>query len=119
MNNKVFISGKITGDPSYPWKFEAASLDVSRPQFFDRHGSSYLSEKCGYFGFRPVDPTTFTIQGIPLTLFSWSVCMIVCLWRLTWCSHVYFLRDWKDSRGARREHAWAKFLHKHIIYQIK
>jgi hypothetical protein len=27
------------------------------------------------------------------------------------------LKDWRESRGARKEHRWAKFLHKHIIYE--
>lgn len=58
MNNKVFISGKITGDRNYRSKFEQACMDVSRPEFFDRYGSAKLSYKYGFFGFYPVAPAT-------------------------------------------------------------
>lgn len=117
MNNKVFISGKITGDPNYAHKFEAASVVIRREYFFDRHGSCELCLRKGHFGFVPVDPTLLTLFDIPLTEFSWSVCMMVCLWHLSRCSYVYFLRDWPESRGARIEHKVARLLHKKIIYQ--
>ena len=117
MNNKVFISGKITGDPSYTIKFESACITVSRPEFFDRYGEPYLSEKYGYFGFVPVCPTDFCLLDLPMKEWPWCVCMAVCLWHLLGCSYVYFLRDWKESRGARIEHRWAKRMHKKIIYQ--
>lgn len=117
MNNKIYISGKITGDPNYALKFEAAAVTVSRSNFFDRHGSADMSVRHGYFGFRPVDPCDFTLIGIPLRNYTWSVCIMVCLWHLAGCSYVYMLRDWKDSRGARIEHRVAKILHKEIIYQ--
>jgi len=117
MNNKVFVSGKITGDPSYPFKFEAACAAVAREQFFDRHGNPSLAERYGHFGFVPVNPCTLTISGKPLSAYPWWMCMVRTLWALLWCSYVYMLHDWKDSRGARWEHRAAKLLHKHIIYQ--
>ncbi len=88
MNNKVFISGKVTGDPSYRAKFDSACLAVSREQFFDRHGSAELSHKYGHFGFVPVCPVDFTLLGLPMECWTWSVCMAVCLWHLLGCSYV-------------------------------
>ena len=117
MNNKVFISGKITGDPNYPFKFESACLVVSREKFFNEHGSAELSYKYGHFGFVPVSPADLTLLDMPIGLYSWHVCMAVCLWHLMGCSYVYFLRDWQQSRGSRIEHRVAKFLRKRIIYQ--
>ena len=119
MNNKIFISGKITGDPNYALKFESACIVVSREGFFDRYGSPDLCYRHGHFGFVPVDPCEMTILGVPLQGWPWWMCMARTLCALTFCSYVYVLRDWKDSRGARAEHRWAKLLHKHIIYQIK
>ena len=117
MNNKVFISGKITGDRNYRSKFEQACMDVNRPKFFDKYGSAKLSYKYGFFGFQPVDPCDLTFLGHPLADCSWSLCMIVCLWHLAGCSYVYCLNDWKESRGARKENRVARMLGKKIIYQ--
>lgn len=117
MNNKVFISGKVTGDKSYPQKFEAAAVVVKKFEFFDKYGAE--AAKHDNFGFEPVEPTALTFHGLPLRYYRWSSCMVICLWHLTWCSYVYMLRDWQDSRGAQIEHRWAKFLRKRIIYQAE
>lgn len=117
MNNRVFISGKITGDRNYRSKFEKARLEVCQPHFFDRHGSAELSYRHGFFGFYPVDPCDFTVLGHPLAVCSWSLCMIVCVWHLMGCSYVYCLNDWQESRGARIENRVARMLGKKIIYQ--
>ena len=117
MNNKVFISGKVTGDLHYRGKFEGAVYKILSANFFNRHGSAKLASKYGRFGFMPVNPCDFRIMRHPLEECSWSLCMLVCLWHLTGCSYIYMLNNWRDSRGARIEHRWAKFLHKHIIYQ--
>lgn len=117
MNNKVFISGKVTGDVSYPFKFEAAGVTVESEAFFDRHGSPFLALRYCRFGFRAVNPIELTFLDIPMSLLPYWLCMAVCLWHLTGCGSVYFLRDWQESRGATIEHKWAKFLHKKMIYQ--
>lgn len=116
MNNKIFISGKITGDPNYRAKFEQACLEVCRYQFFDRHGTE-AAMRLGKFGFVPVDPCEFRFIGHPLGRYPWVVCMMVCVWHLVRCSHVYMLNDWQDSRGARIEHQVAAMMHKKNIYQ--
>ena len=116
MNNKIFISGRITGDPNYPLKFEAAEAKVLQPGFFDRHGVDAAS-RLGIFGFKPVSPVDLTFLDMPVRDFPWWVCMVVCLWHLLGCSYVYMLYDWPKSRGARIEHKVARFFRKHIIYQ--
>ena len=115
MNNRIFISGKVTGDNNHHSKFAAATDRVADPRFFNRHGVRAALR--GYRLFRPVNPVALTFGGTPLRYYRWSVCMAVCLWHLTFCSYVYFLRDWPQSRGAKIEHRWALLLHKHIIYQ--
>ena len=117
MNNKIFISGRVTGDPSYQYKFNAAEDTVTDPRFFDRHGVTAAQH--GFFGFQPVNPSHLTLLGRPLVASRWSVCMAVCLWHLAGCSHVYALADWRQSRGARIENRTARLLGKHIIYQDK
>lgn len=117
MNNKVFISGKITGNPNYAFQFVAAEVQITKERFFDRHGDARLTERYGHFGFVPINPCRFTFLGAPLELWPWLVCMAVCLWHLLGCSYVYMLRNWWDSKGARIEHKIATLLGKKIIYQ--
>lgn len=112
MNNKVYIAGKITGDPDYRAKFAEASREVVEYTFFDRHGVE--AAQAGWFNFEPVSPA-----AILPTDTRWHTAMIVCLAILVRCSHIYMLADWQESRGAKIEHRWAVALHKHIIYQRK
>lgn len=116
MNNKVYIAGRITGDPNYRTKFKSAEAVVKEWWFFDRHGVK-VAQRRGRFGFEAVNPAEFTIFGKLLDRYPWRVAMAVCLFNLLGCSHVYMLKDWKDSRGAQKEHKWAKFFGKEIIYQ--
>ena len=97
MNNKVYIAGKVTGDPGYKAKFAEAERIL-------RDNSLGILQ--------PVNPAEFVPEGM-----GWHRAMALCLLRLAGCSTVYFLPDWRDSRGARIEHRWAKKLRKKIIYQ--
>ena len=110
MNNRVYIAGKVTGDPDYKAKFEKAEEKVRDFAFFDRHG--VRAAMAGWFNFEPVSPAAFIPTGT-----RGHTAMLRCLLRLAFCSHIYMLKDWKESRGARKEHRWAKFLRKHIIYE--
>ena len=116
MNNKIFISGKVTGEADYKYKFEAAEVMILKSDFFERHGV-YLAMHTDKFGYMPVNPTRLTLFGRPLEEYNWMIAMAVCLWKLWGCSTVYMLRDWKKSRGANIEHRFAKMLNKQIIYQ--
>ena len=116
MNNKIYIAGRITGDPHYRAKFKSAEAAVKDWRFFDRHGVNYYIRH-NHFGFVPVNPTEFTLLGHDLAECRWSLAMVVCLCKLVRCSYVYMLKDWKQSKGASVEHRWAKFLGKEIIYQ--
>lgn len=118
MNNKVFISGKITEDPNYREKFAEAADDIRHPYFWEEYTTAKYAMRHGrLMRFEPVNPTEFTFLGREMDFWPWAVCMAVCLWHLVGCSHVYMLRDWRDSRGAKIENRTAKLLRKHIIYQ--
>lgn len=116
MNNKIYIAGRITGDPNYKAKFKSAETAVKDWQFFDRHGVKYYIRH-SHFGFEAVNPAEFTLFGKILDRYPWRVAMAVCLCKLLGCSYVYMLKDWKQSKGATKEHKWAKFFGKEIIYQ--
>lgn len=96
--NKIFISGPITNNPSYRRDFKRAESSL-------RHK-----------GYRPVNPTRLRLFGKPLECYSWHVCMVVCLWHLLWCSYVFMMFGWANSRGARIENKFARILNKRIIY---
>lgn len=46
---------------------------------------------------------------------SWLHCMIVCLWHLIQCRFVYFMPNYKFSRGSKIELKVAQFLNKMIF----
>lgn len=90
---KVFISGKVSGMPylvAYG-KFSQADRVLSR------------------MGYKVINPTK-----ICKNKWSWLRCMVVCLWHLLWCDEVMQLDNWEESRGAKIEYKWARFLGKRI-----
>ena len=91
---KVFISGKVSGIDYYVAfnKFAEEEAMLSR------------------IGYEVVNPTKLCKKN-----WSWLRCMAVCLWHLLRCNCVYQLDNWQDSRGARIEYKWAKFLGKKIL----
>jgi hypothetical protein len=85
MNTKqrCFISGKITGQPFYKIKFAIAYLRL------------WLA------GYQPVTPTIFP-KG-----WQHEDYIHVCKALIDTCDAVYFLKDWKYSKGARIEWEYA------------
>lgn len=82
-NGKAYIAGKITNDRDYRAKFAAAV--------------KYL-ESCGYAVMSP---------AVMQDGFDYEDYMHVCFAMMWVCREgtAFFLPDWKDSPGARREHA--------------
>lgn len=125
-NNRIYIAGKITGDPDYKAKFKLAEANLTQARrrcaigrpcgdclFKDR---DYITH-CRIYDIFPnqldvVNPVDFASESKPYWL-----TMLVYLFHLHRSTYVYFLRDWKESRGARIEHRWAKWFKKKIIYQ--
>ena len=91
---KGFISGKISGLEYY----------VAYGKF------SNAERMLQQMGYATVNPMKICKKN-----WSWLRCMIKCLWAIMFCDKIYQLEDWKDSRGARIEYRWAKFLGKRIV----
>lgn len=91
---KVFISGKVSGIEYYVAYQTFANAD--------RQLSS--------MGYQVINPMKICRKN-----WSWLRCMAKCLWAIMFCDKVYQLEDWKDSKGARIEYRWAKFLRKRIL----
>ena len=94
MNKSVYISGKISGLP----------IVLAKSNF------GRIEKKLLKLGYKPVNPFE-----LPFKCNNWYFRMAICLIALTFCKYVYFMRNWEDSRGARIEYKWAKFLGKEII----
>lgn len=118
MNNRVYIAGKITGDPNYLEKFNAAAYEVETQQFSSIITPlQYVARQNRVMQLEPVNPAKFTLAGKSLEEYRWIVAMVICLARLLTCSFVYMLKDWPDSKGATIEHNTARFFGKRIVYQ--
>jgi len=91
---RVYISGAISGlsKEEYEENFMAAIQIVTLA------------------GFKAVSPLNL---WHPVK--CWLGYMIIDIIALCLCDCVYFMDNWKSSRGARAEYAVAMFLHKKII----
>ena len=64
-------------------------------------------------GWLPVNPLR---NGLPMTA-AWEQHLAADIIELIKCRAIYMLRGWKDSHGARLEHAIAKKCDLQIIYE--
>lgn len=90
---KIYIAGKITGDSNYQQKFMKA-----RKQF-EQSGHIVISPAVLPEGMTPGDY------------------MKICFAMIDVADAVAFLRDWKDSAGARLEMEYCKYINKQILHQ--
>lgn len=92
---KIYIAGKITGNPDYKKQFAKAE--------------KHLQEK-GHLVLNPaVFPKGFTPEEY----------MKICYSMIDVCEGVFFLDNWPNSRGARMEHAYARQRNKKIIFHTE
>ena len=77
---KIYISGKITGDPEYYSKFLVEEIRLRE------------------LGYGPVNPAELVPDGTP-----WDTAMRKVLKAMLDCDGVSLLPDWGDSKGARIE----------------
>lgn len=93
MANKVYIAGKITGDPNYREKFAEAEKELKRR------------------GYLVMNPAVLP-EG-----FEWNEYMQITKAMLGVCDTIYLLHDWKESEGAIKERLWALTAGCTMIYQ--
>lgn len=94
MKTCVYISGRITGNAKYKEQFEKAEKELN-----------------GWFDL-VVNPTKEVAETT-----SYRNAMITDIQLLLKCTHIYMLRGWRRSRGARLERHIAKVLGLVIEYQ--
>lgn len=89
---KVYLAGKITGDPGYRAKFREAR------------------EKVEWMGHIALDPSVLP-EGMETEDY-----MRICTAMLDSADAIGLLPDWADSPGARCEMTLARYLDKRIIH---
>lgn len=100
---KIYIAGKITGEPIFEClnKFNNARFD--------------LRKQYALIAIEVINP--LTLEGICFGI-EHKKAMEICLDALKECTHAYFLKDWKESEGARIEHEFCIENGIKIIYEI-
>lgn len=93
---KIYISGKITGEPNHREIFRKAWVALWE------------------LNFTAIDPCDFPDSHHDK---SWKSYMKEDLRILKKCDAIFMLNNWQDSRGAKIEHWFAKRYNKTIIYQ--
>ena len=95
---KVYISGKITGNDHYMEEFAQAQKKL------EAKGHSVLNPAA-------------TCATLPEDT-DYEDYMKIALMLLDMADGVYFLRNWKDSKGANREYGYALAKEKMIVFEI-
>lgn len=86
--NRIYISGPVTGTKDYKERFVRAE--------------GYLSE----MGFSVVNPVKVNAALPPDA--SWEEYMAVSMTLLSFCGNIYMMDGWKESRGAVQEYICAR-----------
>lgn len=97
--SRIYISGKITG------------LDISEAVCLFDFAERELQDKFNCYLINPLKAVPFDPEK------TWEEYMIRDIELLFSCDTIYMLENWKDSKGARIEHAIAIETGKTIIYQ--
>ena len=86
----IYISGAITGVDNYKELFEQKRQELKE--------------------IYPSDYTIVCPHDVVKPFTNWSTAMAYCLNLLEKCQYIYFLDNWKQSKGARYEKRYAKKL---------
>ena len=88
---KVYIAGKITGDPNYKQKFKVKEMKLT------------------HIGHNVMNPALLP-DG-----FGYEDYMKICFSMIDVCDAVHFMPCWEDSEGAKREFQYATSRGKQIF----
>ena len=95
---RIFISGGITNVPDYMAEFKKAENELRE------------------IGYKSIINPACINSHLPTNL-SYDDYMAISIAELSVCEAIYMLRNWKESKGAVREHRYASMNGLEIIYQ--
>ena len=95
---RIYISGRITGDPEFKERFRAAEEDIKKL----------------YPGAKIVNPSKL---GEVFSSGTWGEYMDICELLLKCCDCIYMLEGWEVSQGAQREYGLARWAEMDIIFE--
>ena len=98
---KIYIAGKVTGEPRKACEAKFKKAEEELKKSFDYE--------------QIINP--MRVVSDPET--AWKTAMIKCFSVLLYCDAIYLLNDWKDSKGARIEFETAKELGLKIFFEGK
>ena len=90
---KIYIAGKITGNPDYKEQFAEAEKELRGK------------------GHSTMNPAVLP-DG-----FEHHEYMKICFSMIDVCEAVYFLENWRDSEGAMMEHEYASQAGKELMFE--
>ena len=85
MKKRIYISGKMSGDPDYVQKFLNAEYQLTKAEY------------------KTMNPTRFISSSA-----NWNRAMRVAIYLMMKCDGVALLPDWKQSKGAKIEERLAR-----------
>lgn len=97
MNNRIYLSGAITG----------RNYDLVQAQFAE------AEEKVTQWQYEPINPLK---NGLPPES-TWTEHMMQDLAMLLTCGAIFMLEGWEKSDGANIEHIFAQKMNIPIIYE--
>ena len=87
-DNRVYISGPVTGIDDYMERFSKAEKELEAQ------------------GFGVINPAKVNAQ-LPADTTSYEEYIQMSMMMLSMCSHIYMLKGWEKSPGANREFGYA------------
>lgn len=99
-DNRVYISGPITGIDDYMERFSKAEKELEAQ------------------GFGVINPAKVNAQ-LPADITTYEEYMKMSKVMLNMCTHIYMLKGWEKSIGANREYGYALASDMTIMREIK
>ena len=103
---KVYLAGKITGDPNYREKFAAAAKKLE-----ERAGVTVISPAVTPEGLKKAD-----YMRICFAMLESLLTVDEGIAMLESADTAVFLPDWEDSPGAQLEKHWCEYVGKKMVF---
>ena len=101
---RIYLSGKIDGDPDYEDKFNKIEEELSSEGEIVNPAKLAKELQAEFMTKILEEP-------------KYGDYLLYSLNHIPFCNVIYMLKDWKESKGAKVEHAFAEALGINILYE--